>query len=165
MASTIEGLRVEVRVSGMIRGADGAKQVVLLDYDKQFTDGTGTDSIGQFWWDQTRALNNTSEDLDLAGSLPIFNGDMLALTDMKVLVLENLATATGDNVILKEGSSNPVAGLLGGTNPTLTLGPSGLLVWVSPVDGVTVTAGSADTIAIQTNDNMNYQVFVAGEDA
>ncbi len=82
---------------------------------------------------------------------------------MKLLLIENKTETTGDNVILKDGASNPLAGLLGGTSPTLTIGPGGILLYVSPVDGVAVAAGSADTIGIETNDDVDYQILVVGE--
>ena len=163
MAETVQGITVKVEISGTILGSDGARQVILANLSKTFSDGAGANKVGQAWWDKARNLDTTTENLDLAGTLATFNGDTLGLTDMKLLLIENKTETTGDNVILKDGASNPLAGLLGGTSPTLTIGPGGILLYVSPVDGVAVAAGSADTIGIETNDDVDYQILVVGE--
>lgn len=163
MAETVNGIHIEVKIYGSIVGSDGARQNIAIDKAWHLTDGAGANKVGQAFWDKSRALNNTSEDLDLAGSLSTFNGDTLGLTDVKVLVAENLDSDSGDNLVFKTGSSNPVTGILGGTSPTLTIPPDGFFLYVSPTEGVPVTAGSADTIAFQTTDNMVYQTLIIGE--
>lgn len=162
MAETVLGITVKVEISGTILGSDGAKQVILANIAKSFSDGAGANKVGQAWWDKTRNLDTTTENLDLAGTLATFNGDTLGLTDLKVLLIENKTETTGDDVILKNGASNPV-GIMGGTNPTLPIGPGGFLLLVDPIDGITVTGGSADTIGIETTDDVDYQILVVGE--
>lgn len=165
MAETVRQLNIEVKITGSVAGTDGAQQEVLWQYNKRFTDGTGADQLGSMFYDASRPLNTTSEDLDLAGGLTDFQGDALALNNLKVLVAENLDTDAGDTLKLKTGSANPVTGLLGGTSPTLTVYPGGLLLIVNPSEAPTVTGGSADTIAFETADNSSYKLLLAGDNA
>lgn len=165
MAETVRQLHIEVKITGSIAGDDGAQQEILWQYNKLFTDGTGANQVGSLFYDATRPLNATSEDLDLAGGLTDFQGAALGLNNVKVLVAENLDTDAGDTLKLKPGGTNPVTGILGGTSPTLTIYPGGFCLLVNPSEAPTVTGGSADTIAFETADNSTYKVLVAGDNA
>lgn len=165
MAETIHGLSIEVRITGFVRSADGIEQRISIPLTQQFSEGSGTDQLGQWWYDQTRSLDTTSEDLDLAGSLtPVVDGSTLGLNNVKVLLLRNRDTDAGDNFLLKQGSANPATTILGGTTPTLTIGPGGFCLLVNP-QGYALTAGSADTLAIQAVDTSTYEIFIAGDNA
>ena len=166
MAETVRSLRVEIKITGSIYAADNVKQDVLIDYDKTFSDGTGDTQLGTWFLDSSRSLDTTSEDLDLNGTLPQFNyGATVDLNNVKVLVMENLTATTGDDLILKQGAANPATTILGGTGPTLTIGPSGICVLVNPLDGYGLTAGSADTVAVQAIDTQTYKTLIAGDNA
>jgi len=166
MAETVRSLRVQVKITGVVVGDDDASKSVDFTYDKTFSNGTGADQLGSVWEDKTRALNTTSEDLDLGtGGLTDFQGAALVLNNVKLFCVQNLDTDTGDNFRLKEGSANPVTSILNGTNPEVEIGPDGLLLLVNPVDGYAVTDSTADTIGIQAVDNSTYRVLVAGDNA
>lgn len=165
MAETVQILRVQVTIKMLITGDDGKQQAVDWTYDKPFTDGTGTDQVGTAFYDASRSLATTSEDLDLAGTLTDFQGATIAMNNVKVYVMENLDTDTGDYLLLKQGSSNPVTTILAGTSPTLRCGPGGLILLVNPIDGYAVSAGSADTLAVESVDSSSYKILIAGDNA
>lgn len=165
MAETVGGLRVSVKVTGTVTGTDGAMLPVNYSYERTFTEGTGTDQIGSVWKDDTRSLATTSEDLDIAGGVTDFQGAASAFNNVKVLWFQNLDTDSGDLFYLKPGSTAPVTSILGGTTPTLTIGPGGLCLLINPIDGYAVTAASADKIAVQSADNSDYQILIAGDNA
>lgn len=165
MAETVQFLDIEIRVRGAVRGDDGAVKPVDKSIAYHFTDGTGSNQVGSAWEDQTRALNATSEDLDLAGGLTDFQGVALALNNVKVLLLHNQDTDSGDTFKLKQGSTAPVTTILGGTDPTLTIGPGGLALLINPIDGYAVAATSADKIAVESADNSNYYLLLAGDNS
>lgn len=165
MAETVLGLRIKVTIDAHVAGDDGASLKRVVSYDEVFTDGTGAGNVGSVFYDDTRPLNATSEDLDLAGGLTDFQGAALALNNLKVVYAENLDGDAGDTLKLKTGSANPVTGLLGGTSPELTIYPGGFLLWVTPDEAPAVTGGSADTIAFETADNSNYRLLLAGDNA
>lgn len=165
MAETIQGLTIKIEVTGSVVGSDGANQRVQFTKDYTFTEGTGNDQLGSWFYDASRALNATSEDLDLAGGLTDFTGTALALNNLKFILAENLDTDSGDTLTFKPGSSNPVSGIQGGTSPTLVIPPGGFFLWVDPNGSITVTGGSADTIAFETADNSTYKLFLGGDNA
>lgn len=160
MAETVSKVRIEVTITGKVIGDDGAELTIDESYVATFDDGTGTNQCGTVWQDRVRNLNTTSEDHDFAGSRTDFQGAAIAGTAMKFLYLRNLDSDSGDTLILKQGSANPMTTMLGGTNPTFTIPPNGILLAVGPVDGWTLTGGSADTIACQTADNTNYRAII-----
>lgn len=165
MAETVLGLRVEVRITGTVVGADGARLVVDLAYDKTFDEGTGTDQLGQVWKDDARALNTTSEDLDMVGTAPTaFQGEAMALNNLKIIYIKNLDTDAGDYLLLKQGSAAPVTTILGGTTPTIKIGPGGLLLWVDP-QGSAVTSTTADKLAMEAVDNSTFDILLGGDNA
>jgi len=165
MAETIHGLSIEVLIKGYVVAADGIRQSITIPLTQQFSEGSGTDQLGQWWYDETRSLDTTSEDLDLNGTLtPVVDGTTLGLNNVKVLVIKNRDVDAGDTLLLKQGASASATTILGGTGPTLTIGPGGFLILVTP-QGYALTAGSADTIAMQATDTSTYQIFVAGDNA
>lgn len=165
MAETVNGLTVHVHVFGSVAGADGSTLHVDETYERTFGEGTGTNQVGSVWQDKSRALNTTSEDLDVSGGLMDFQGAATALNNVKVLMLQNLDLTAGDYFLLKQGSAAPVTTILGGTSPTITIGPDGLLLLVNPVDGYTVTATTADKIAVEAADDSTYKLILAGDNA
>lgn len=165
MAETVQGLKVRVEIIGSVRGSDGASQRVNIVKEYNFSDGTGSEQLGSWFYDESRALNATSEDLDLAGGVTDFQGDALALNNLKLVFAENLDTDSGDTLTFKPGGTNPIAGIQGGTSPTLVIPPAGLFLLVDPNGTFTVTGGSADTVAFQTADNSTYKVLLGGDNA
>lgn len=165
MAETVLSLRVQVKLNGRVVGDDGSVLDIDETYDETFGDGTGSDQVGSVWQDKTRPLNATSEDLDVQGGLTDFQGAALAMGTIKLLYLRDLDEDAGDDMLLKQGSVNPVTTILGGTAPTIKVGPKGILLLVSPIDGYATVAATADKIAIQTTDNSNYRLILAGDNA
>ena len=166
MAETVRGYTVEIKVTNLIDGDNGVSQKVQYAKTFVFSDGTGTNQLGNQFYDASRALNTTSEDLDLGtGGLTDFQGADVILNNIKVLLIENLDSDTGDTFLLKQGATNPATTVLGGTNPTLTIGPGGLCLLVNPVDGYALTDNSADRLAMQATDNSTYTVLIAGDNA
>ena len=165
MAETVEFINVRVIITARITGSDGSRMVCDINREIGLAEGTGSYQAGQAWWDESRALATTSEDLDLNGTLTAFNGDSVVLNNVKILLIEDLDTDTGDHLFLKQGSANPVTTILGGTTPTLKIGPGGFILLVNPIDGYAVTAASADKIAIESVDNSTYQILIVGDNA
>ena len=61
MAETVLSLRVEVIIKGTVAGDDGAVLRVDEHYTQVFSDGTGTDQIGNVVQDLNRPLNSTKK--------------------------------------------------------------------------------------------------------
>lgn len=163
---TVNGLTLTVRIVGRVVGSDGAAQDVDITYERSFTDGTGTNQVGAWFYDQTRTVAQAGEDVDLNGSAsyPDFKGAALDLNSMALFYCENLDTDTGDSVSVTRPAANGVTGMQAASDVT-TVGPAGLLLWVSPVDKATVTAGTADLINLAAADASGSAVklLIAGD--
>ena len=166
MAETVTGFTVQVIVTSNIAGDNGALQKVSYDKTYSFANGTAANQLGNQWYDASRALSATSEDLDLGtGGLTDFQGADAVLSNVKVLLIENLDTVSGEDLKLKQGATNPAISMLGGTTPTLTIGPGGLCLLINPVDGYALTDGSADRLAVQAVGTSTYKTLIAGDNA
>lgn len=167
MAETVQNLEIEIIVRGRVVGDDGKKQDVLINRKYNFADGNSANQLQSWFYDETRNLNATSEDIDLNGSASYkdFQGDALALTKMKVLLVENLDTDTGDKFLVGGASANQMLNWVGDATDKVDVGPGGLLLLISPVDGYTVTASTGDLLKVEAVDNSNYRVFIAGDNA
>jgi len=164
MAETVQSFKIEVRLSGMIAGDNGAAQHVDKTYAFNFADGTGDAQIGSIY-KATRTLVSTNEDLDISGgAIKDFQGVALAMTKMKALLVVNNGTAAGNDVAVKQPSSNGVPFAVA-AGDGLNIGPGGLLLLISPNDGYTVTAGTGDLVNVATDFSGTYDVLVAGTNA
>jgi hypothetical protein len=85
--------------------------------------------------------------IDLAAALTTRIGTAAVFAKVKGIRLRNLTSTTGVNLQLGAGS-NPVASIWAAAGDAMKVGPGGLLVWFSPIDGFAVTAGSADVLTI-----------------
>jgi hypothetical protein len=160
---TVQYLDVEVRVSALVTGLDGAQMVKEFTRKIRFSDGTGAGQVEQVFADGARALNTTSEDLDFSGGTTDFKGAALAMTKLGVLFVENLDTDTGDTITVSRPAANGVTGMFAAASDAIIVQPGGLLLWVAPgVDKGTVTAGTADLITVAAADNSTYNLLVAG---
>lgn len=107
----------------------------------------------------TLTLSQWIYDVDLQEFLDIY-GDRLAMTSLCTLVFHNRATASGDNVrIGPQGATNHFHGCWG-TQPNAwnRVGPGGILVIDSPVDGHTVSA--TQKIIRLRHDGVTYPLVV-----
>jgi hypothetical protein len=163
MASeTINGLIVEVKIYGTVTGSNGAQQTIDITKKFTFADGTGTNQLGQVYYQAARSLNTTNEDLDVIGSASYtdFKGTALDSTQLGLIYLENLDSDTGDKFTLKQPAANGVPGIFAAAGDGIDIGPGGVFLWVSPVDKATVTAGTGDLINVAAADNSTYKLLL-----
>lgn len=162
MAETVQGLRVQVTISGTIIGDNGAKQVVHWSYDKTFSDGAGADQVQKAYRSSNQQINATSTDFDLGtGGLKDFQGDDLNYGGLKIFAAKEKSGA--GTLTLKPGATNPMTTMQGGTSPTLVAGAGGMILVINPsAAGWALTDGTADRVALQTSGNSFVDVFAAG---
>lgn len=165
MASeTIDGLVIEISIKGRVLGSDGVKQDIDIQKRFSFSDGTGASQLGQVWYDASRNVNATNEDLDVSGSaIKDFAGNNLDMNAVGLIYLENLDTDTGDKFTVKQPAANGVPGIFTAAGDGIDVGPGGVLLWVSPTDKATVTAGTGDLINLAAADNSNCKILIGGD--
>lgn len=86
--------------------------------------------------------------LDCRGGLSsVLTGDAISLVEITWIVLYNKSSTSGEYITVGAGS-NPVTSLWGASGDAIVVGPGGLLVIGSPIDGYGTTAGTADIVTI-----------------
>lgn len=131
-----------------------------LAYNRTFQTGTGSN---QFDRGQKKIVNlaGAAQDLDLSGStFQTPSGTAWTAAELGILGVWNKATTTGYTV--KIGGDAASVPIFGAAADFLTLGPDGLFLYISPIDGATVTAGTGDIIQLDpTSNTLDCEVIVA----
>jgi hypothetical protein len=164
MAETVGGLKVTVSIQGSVIGDDGALLKVDKEFVYRFTNGTGSNQVGNIWQDESRALNATSEDLNVDG-ITDFQGAATGFNNLKLMCFKNLDTDTGDNLTIGGASSNQLVNWVSNGPDEVVVGPGGLFLLISPVDGYGVTASTGDLLKLACNDNSTFYALLAGDNA
>ena len=136
------------------------------------TDGTGAGMANIMWADERTVASGANDDIDLAGTLKDAFGVTVAAAEIVAILIIN-APASGaantTNLTLGAGT-NPVAGWLGGTTPTLgPIRPGGVFLRAeSDAAGIcAVTAGTADILRVANSSGAaaTYQIVIIGRTA
>lgn len=167
MASeTVQVLSVEVKVRARVIGSDGAMMEKEHVYSRSFADGTGSTQVGAVWNDDTRSLASTTETLDLDGLVDFKGATMSDNNAVKMLYMENLNTTAGQKITIGGGDWAGGAMMLQDTTDKLRIGPGGLLLWVDPIDGATVTASTGDGLIVDSGSNtVAYKTMIGFDNA
>jgi hypothetical protein len=169
-------------LKAQIRASVTATQSGPNDFPSQFApnvvraltlaNGTGAGQADIIFADERTVASNTSDDLDLAGVLTsAFGATINAARLVSVMVINAPQSGAANTTALTIGAgSNPVAGFLGGTTPTVgPLQPGGVFLLAADHAlglGV-VTAGTADILRITnaTGAAATYQIVILARSA
>jgi hypothetical protein len=129
------------------------------------TSGTGSDQSDLLFWD-TRTLTATSENLDLAGSLSDVFDNTLTFVKIKAIVIQNTSTTATENLAVGGAASNQFINWVANSSDIVNIGPSGIFVLWSPIDGYAVTAATGDLLKIDAgSDTITYKIVLIGTSA
>lgn len=134
---------------------------------QSWTDGTSTNNVNQMWHDRrTVTLATGSDDLDLAGSLTNAFGNTVTFATVREIVVYNRSTTAGEDLYVGAATSNALSSLFeGSTTAKITVRASGIFVISAPLDGYTVTAGSADVLRVNHSGSVGditYDIIIKG---
>lgn len=156
---------IDVRAVGKYQSAnalDPALVSLAEAFTHTFTGGTGVNQANRLYYDQ-RTLVSTSEDLDFSGGVTDEYGNTITLAEIKAIIIRNRSTTSGQHVTVG-GDANAI--LIGGAaSHTQIIGPSGIYVLTSPIDGITVTATTGDILKVATDATITYDIIVLGSTA
>jgi hypothetical protein len=130
----------------------------------QMASGTSSNQANALFEDTRTLVASATEELDLYGGLTDAFGTTLNFVTIKAIRIK-AATANTNNVVVGNASSNPFTGPLGGTTPTLTIPPGGLVMLVAPVSGWAVTNASSDKLRFTNSagtTSVSYDLIVVG---
>lgn len=129
-----------------------------------FLDGVGANQANRVWSDTRTIAASGTDSLDLAGTLTDAFGATFTLARVKALMIA--ASPNNANNVVVGAGSNAWSTWLGGTNPTVTVRPGGMLLVVAPdATGYAVTAGTGDILQVANSaggTSVTYDVIVMG---
>lgn len=143
-----------------------------FSYSKTFADGNGANQANRLYVTAATLSGAGSLNVDLAGVLLDFFGQVLTLTIVKVIYFEVTTDTTGGpvklsgNFLTRTSGNAPI--VMGGTTPTadLRVRNGGALLLAAPdAIGYGVTASTADILSLVNEDASNvatYKLAIVG---
>jgi hypothetical protein len=165
MATTFTGTLTVNLVGSYAKSSDLVSMPGVIGYAiaSTYANGTGSNQANAFWSD-TRTLAATNESFDLNAITDDY-GATLNFTAIKLILVKNKSTTTGQYLTLSgnfwDGDTSNL-GPLGGTSPVAYIGPSGMFLWESPINGATVTNTTKDTLTVTNTVSFDYDILIAG---
>lgn len=127
-----------------------------------FATGTGSGQADLMFSDYRPLVNATPDNLDLAASLTDAFGNVLTFAKIKAIIIESDAANTVD-ITVGNHATAAFIGPFGAATHTAAVRPGGLLVFVAPQTGWTVTPTTADLLKILPGAaNANYRIHIIG---
>lgn len=134
------------RETGIGVGAVASQLIHQLTFGGEYANGTGASQSDVVF--SGSASISTATALDVRGALSsVLTGDSVSFVELTALVLKNNSSTAGQYVTVGAGS-NPVASLWAASGDAAIVGPGGLLVLTSPIDGYATVAGTGDVITL-----------------
>lgn len=110
----------------------------------------------------TGATSTGGVTFDLSGSLTDAFGNTLSLTSVQCIIIRNLSTTVGEDLIVGNGA-NPFATFVGASVQSFTIKEDGFIILWAPKTGYTVTAGTGDILKIASAAGTpSYELIVIG---
>lgn len=136
----------------------------LLRWDDALTNGTGDNQADYIWHDR-RTATAAADDIDLVNlTCDDAFGTRLSFVTIKGIFIRNRTTTT-DHALAVGGDAAPFVNWVGAGNDILNIGPDGLFMLWSPIDGYAV-AGGADVLQIDPGANtIEYDIIIIGTSA
>jgi len=139
-------------------------KVHKVDHTLSMATGTSNSQADEVWSD-TRSAAGAVDDLDLAGTLTAADGSTITFVEVTGVYIRNKSTTTAETLTIGAGS-NPFITWLIATGDGVVIGPNGTFLIESPVDGYTVTAGTADILRVDPGANtISYDIVIWGRSA
>lgn len=159
--------RVKVRETGTNIGLGLPVQNHFWEMLLSMVSGT-SDSQSDTVWSDTRTLTATSEELDLAGSLPapLDPSGTVTFAEVTILAIRNKSTTSTEILAIGGAAANHFVNWVANSSDIVNIGPNGVMLLTSPIDGYAVTAGSADKLKIDAGaDTITYDILIVGRSA
>ena len=142
-----------------------ASMTHLLSLVKGYGNGT---SAGQFdvVYSDTHTAAGSAKTYDVLGSLSsVLTGSAISFVTLCGIIVKNKSTTSTEILSIGAGA-NPVTGLWIATGDGIKVGPSGMFVWLDPVDGIAPVAATGDTLTIDPGaDTIEFDIILLGRSA
>lgn len=141
-----------------------SKAELALSIAKTLTNGTGNSAADLAFSDSRTLASNTSEDLDLAGSLVDAFGATITATEIVAVLIESDSANTTNLTV--GAATAEWQGFFGAAGDTSVVKPGGFLFAFAPA-GWAVSAGTADDLKIAnaSGASATYRIAIIGRSA
>lgn len=141
------------------------QDAATLDVSDTLANGTGSAQADVIWRDQ-RTLAATSEDLDLAGVLTNVWGATVTFVKVKTILIKNTNTSTTKLLAVGGAAATQFSNWVASVTDIVNIGPDGVFLLHSPIDGYAVGAGATDKLKIDAGANtITYKIVIIGTSA
>lgn len=138
---------------------------LVMNLSDALATGTSANQADVLWHD-SRLLSATSEDLDLAGILTDGLGNTVTFVTVKAIVIHNTSTTATESLAVGGAASAQFVNWVGAADDEVNVGPDGVFLLWSPIDGYDVTATTGDLLKIDSGaDNITYEIAIIGTSA
>jgi hypothetical protein len=161
--------KISVNVAAVLTAAlDLAEAGVPLNIDTVFRMASGTTSgkADKIWHDRRTLAASGTEDHDLAAGLTDPFGASITFVKLKGILIK-ADSDNVNNVVLSRPAANGVP-LFSAASDALPVLPGGLLLWVAPQAGITVTPGTGDLLTVTNSAGstaVDYNIVLLGTSA
>ena len=158
-------LNVNVRVTETGTGGLGVPtEIHQIGWALAMLTGTAANQSDRVW-SSSGTLTATTLDLDLSGGLNTKVTGAFNFVELTAIIIRNKATGTGANLIVGAGS-NPIVAPWIAAGDGAKIGPGGVLVLTSPIDGYAVVAGTGDILRLDSGAaTVPYEILLIGRSA
>ena len=113
-------------------------------------------------WSSSGTLTATTLDIDLAGSLTTKVTGAVTFAELTAIVIKNKSTTTAAVLTVGAGS-NPIVAPWIATGDGAKIGPGGVFVLTSPIDGYAVVASTGDILRLDSGAaTVHYEIILIG---
>lgn len=162
LAATIKSIIDIVGTSDGDLAGNTSKVSITNSYE--FTTGAGANQANEKFTDTRTLANNTSEELDLSGSLVNAFGVTVAFARIKFIQIKNKSST--QTLTIGGAASNAFVNWVGDATDTLKIPPGGEMRMVAPdATGWPVTAGTGDKLKIANGNagqSADYDIILMG---
>lgn len=164
MTATFDG-SISLRVRGTVSNPlDLSSLTDTLNelFTQTFENGTGTGQANKMWSDTRTLADNTSESLDLAGSLTDSFGAAITFAKIKAIIIRNKSTTQA--LAVGGAASNQFINWVANSSDIINIPAGGMFMLTAPA-GFAVTASTGDLLKIangSAGQSTDYDIVLFG---
>ena len=139
---------------------------ITWTFSDSLANGTGANQADVVWKD-TGSAAGAVVDIDLHTSLDtVFTGIVATFVTIKGIIIHNKSTTPGENLIIGADAAPLANWVANAATDTVIIGPDGIFLLWSPIDGYAVTDAGADILQIDPGaDTIAYDIMIIGTSA
>lgn len=156
--------QIVLQANGTLTSSDGTSNqndVLAAIYTQLFSNGTGVNQAAEIFHKAGVTVAASSSTTYVLGSGAITDvfGNAISFVRVVALIVK-AAVGNTNNVLVGAAGTNPFVAPFGGTTPTVTVRPGGVMVLLAPdATGYVVTGGSAEQLKLANSSSGTSVTF------